>query len=200
VNVTYRQILSLWFGEFNELGMADSFHVGRWWKKDEAFDQALRDRFGAVHTEISAGGRTEWLETVHGKLATVIVLDQLSRNLFRDSPKMYANDPRALSIALEVVDAGQERELWVDERSFFYLPLMHAEDRDRQRQCLELFTAFREELSGAPRQRVEASVRFALDHKAIVDRFGRFPHRNAILGRASTAEELAFLREPGSSF
>jgi uncharacterized protein (DUF924 family) len=195
-----QEILSFWFGELDSLGRADGAHAGRWWKKDPAFDEALRERFGATHEAAARGERDHWLESPRGRLALIIVLDQLSRNMFRGTARMFACDARALAAATEGVRRGVDKDLFYDGRSFFYMPFMHSEDIEVQEQCVRLFEAWRGELDGDLQERVAWNLRFAEQHRDIVRRFGRFPHRNALLGRASTEEELEFLKQPGSSF
>jgi uncharacterized protein (DUF924 family) len=193
-------VLALWFGALDAHGRADESHSARWYRKDPAFDQALREQFGDTHRAVAAGERQGWLDTPRGRLAAIIVLDQLSRNLFRGSPQAFANDGRARALAEEGIERGFDRALATDERAFFYMPLMHAEDLAAQDRCLELFTAWRDEAPAELRDRIAGSLKYAQMHRKVIERFGRFPHRNAVLGRASTAEETQFLSEPGSSF
>lgn len=195
-----QDVIDLWFGPLDAQGLADQEHVARWWKADPAFDELLRARFGALHAELAAGGHSDWLETPTGRLATVIVLDQLSRNLSRGTPAMYDNDERALAIALALIESGEDRTFPTHQRAFLYLPLMHAEDLALQERCVALFAALAAELDGPARQAIEGNLGFAERHRVIVARFGRFPHRNAILGRDTTEAEAVFLTEPGSSF
>lgn len=162
----------------------------RWWTKDPAFDAEVRDRFGAVHAAIERREHEAWLETPRGAEAYVIALDQFSRNMFRDTPRMFASDAQALAAARTAVARGFDQALPPTERTWLYMPFMHSEDLADQDHCVALFQGV-----AAPE-----NLRFAEAHRDIIRRFGRFPHRNAILGRASTPEELAFLREPGSSF
>lgn len=162
----------------------------RWWKKDPAFDAEIREHFGALHQAIEADEREDWLQTARGALAYVIVLDQFSRNMFRDTGRMFASDARALRAAKNAIDAGHDQALSKSERGFLYMPLMHSEALADQERCIELFAA-----NDSPN-----SVKFAQMHRDIVQRFGRFPHRNALLGRESTDEEREFLQQPGSSF
>lgn len=173
-------ILDFWFDQ----------PPARWWKKDPVFDQEIRDRFAALHGELVLGEHDDWLATPRGRLAAIIVLDQFSRNMFRDTPGMFASDPRALEIARAGIARDDDRALSTVERGFFYMPLMHAEDRAAQDRCVELFAGLGN----------KGNHEFAVKHRAIIQRFGRFPHRNAILGRASTPEEVEFLSQPGSSF
>jgi hypothetical protein len=158
--------------------------------KDPALDEAIRTRFGAT---LDAAARCElfaWRATPQGRLAEVVVLDQFSRNVFRDTHRAFAQDALALALAQELVASGQDRMLLPAQRSFAYMPYMHSESGLVHAQAVALFA----------QPGMEDSLRSEVRHKAIIDRFGRYPHRNAILGRTSTPEELAFLREPGSSF
>ena len=170
-------VLTFWFAE-----------PDRWWKKDPAFDAEIRDRFLELHDAIERDEREDWLETPRGALAYVIVLDQFSRNMFRGSARMFVSDARALAAARGAVDRGMDRSLSRDERMFLYMPFMHSEDIVDQDRCVGLFASLQE------------WVRYAEEHRNIVRRFARFPHRNALLGRQSTSEELEFLKQTGSWF
>ncbi|MDI1245105.1 MAG: DUF924 domain-containing protein [Rhodoferax sp.] len=174
-------ILHFWFTE-----LTPKQHFA----KDAALDDTIRDRFGAT---LEAAARCElfaWRATPEGRLAEIVVLDQFSRNVYRDTPRAFARDALALVLAQELVANGQDRSLPLAQRSFAYMPYMHSESALVHAQAIVLFD----------QPCMEDSLRFELSHKAIIDRFGRYPHRNAILGRRSSAEELAFLSEPGSSF
>lgn len=195
-----RQVLDLWFGELDPRGGAPEDRVARWFKKDPSFDALLRDHFGALHGAIAQGQREHWLDRPWTRLAYVIVLDQFSRNMKRDRPGMFAADARALSAARGAVEQGVDRKLPRAGRTFLYMPLMHSEDLAAQDQCVELFAAMASEYEGEQRQSILSNHKYAVMHRDIVARFGRFPHRNAILGRESSPEELAFLEQPGSSF
>jgi len=194
------RVLSFWLGELDEQGLASVEQAGRWWKQDAAFDQRIRDEFEAEHAAIIAGERQAWLRSARGRLAYVIVLDQFSRNMYRGTLRMFAADDQALRAALGGIERGFDRSLPVAARVFMYLPLMHSEDVEVQELCVEQFTALRDELSGPARAQVEQNLEFAVQHRDIVALFGRFPHRNAVLGRESTPQELEFLKQPGSSF
>jgi len=196
----HEEVLAFWFGELDAKGRADQAHAIRWWKKDEAFDREIRERFGALHEAILRGEHEDWLASPRGRLAYVIVLDQFSRNMFRGTPRMFAADARALEVAEEGIARGDDRALAFAERQFLYMPLEHAEDLAAQERCVELFRAWREELPTELRDGLTEALDYAIAHRDIIARFGRFPHRNAILGRESTAEELEFLEQPGSSF
>ena len=196
----YEGVLDFWLGTLDERGLAAPEKAARWWQKDEGFDQEIRSRFGATHAAILSGEREPWLASARGRLAYVIVLDQLSRNIFRGAPGMFAADELALRVAEEGISLGLERALAGDARAFLYLPFLHAEDLRVQERCVSLFSAFHDEVEGPLRERIAVNLRFARRHRDIIRDWGRFPHRNAILGRRSSAEELAFLDQPGSSF
>lgn len=193
-------LLSLWFGPPGPDGRADDAHRRRWFVKDEAFDAELRERFLADHAAIVARRREDWLATPRGRLAYVIVLDQLSRNMFRGTAGMFAHDAQARAAAIAGIDRGDDAHLHPDARGFLYMPLMHSEQLADQDRCVALYTALRDAAEPAHRAGAESSLKFAVMHRDIIARFGRFPHRNALLGRASTPGEEAFLKEPGSSF
>ena len=153
-------------------------------------DETIRARFGAT---LAAAARCElfaWRAAPEGRLAEVLVLDQFSRNVYRDTPQAFAQDALALALAQELVASGQDRSLSLPQRSFAYMPYMHSESALVHAQAVDLFSE----------PGMEETLRFELRHKDITDRFGRYPHRNALLGRTSTAEELTFLSEPGSGF
>jgi len=161
-----------------------------WWRKDPALDGRVRESFGAT---LAAAARCElfhWRTSAEGRLAEVIVLDQFSRNVQRDTAAAFANDALALALAQEAVARGCDLEIDVARRAFLYLPYMHSESPLIHQEAVRLFAA----------PGLEHNLDFERRHKAIIDRFGRYPHRNAVLGRESTAEELEFLRQPGSSF
>ena len=161
----------------------------QWWRRDPVFDQALRTRFGELH---AAAGRSElwrWRATTDGRFAEIIVLDQFSRNIHRDDARAFACDALALGLAQEAVRIGADLEIPPERRAFVYMPYMHSESRLIHATAIELF-----------RERAPGNLDYELRHKAIIDRFDRFPHRNGVLGRASTPAERAFLAQSGSSF
>lgn len=194
------EILDFWFGALEGPYAMDPSRLRIWFGGGPDFDADVRERFGEDVERAVAGELDGWAETARGRLALVILLDQLTRNVFRDTPKMYAGDERALALTREGIERGHDRELRVIERLFLYMPLMHAEDRDAQKQCVELAHRVRDELPAEHRERFAGFFEHAGKHAAVVDRFGRFPHRNEILGRQSTPEELAFLEEHGRGF
>jgi len=174
-------VLAFWFDPATET---------HWWKKSAAFDAALAARFGALHAAATRCELFSWRATPEGRLAEIVVLDQFSRNLYRDSPLAFAADPLALALAQEAVACGADRAVDARRRAFFHMPYMHSESRAIHAEALRLFEAD----GGSP------SLPSERRHKVIIDRFGRFPHRNAVLGRVSSDEEIAFLKTPGSSF
>jgi uncharacterized protein (DUF924 family) len=161
-----------------------------WWKSDPAFDASIRDRFGELHARAAAGELSAWRATPRGRLAEIILLDQFSRNLYRESARAFAQDFAALVLAQEAVSAGALLALEPAERAFLLLPYMHSESREIHVVAERLFRLH------APAENLDFEIR----HKAIIDRFGRYPHRNALLGRPSTPEEIEFLKQPGSAF
>jgi uncharacterized protein (DUF924 family) len=176
-----QDILHFWFDE-----LSNKQHF----TKDRALDAAIRQRFGAT---LEAAARCElfgWRGTPQGRLAEIVVLDQFSRNIFRDTARAFAQDPLALVLAQELVASGLDQSLTPTQRTFAYMPYMHSESPVVQVESVRLFG----------QAGLESNLNFALRHQAIVVRFGRFPHRNAISGRPSSAEEIDFLNEPGSSF
>lgn len=175
------EVLTFWFEEIRP---------EQWWKQDGAFDELIYRRFANLLEKAAKGELFSWRSRARGRLAEIIVLDQFSRNIYRNSPRAFAQDPIALALAQEAIAAGVLQELpQAAERSFLLMPFMHSESRIIHSEAEKLF-----------REYAPANYDYELRHKAIIDRFGRYPHRNATLGRDSSAEELAFLQQPGSSF
>lgn len=191
-------VLVFWFGDDD----ADPLtNAPTWFKKDAAFDAEVHRRFGDALEAAVLGEHEDWKDTPRGRLAYIILLDQFSRNVYRDTPRAFAQDPISLGACREGIAAGDDDGLSIVERWFFYMPLMHAEDRDAQQESVDRFAALAEEAEGTPLADALADAYdYAVAHQDIIERFGRYPHRNSILGRASTPEEEAFLEEPGSSF
>lgn len=178
---TAAEVLRFWFEEATP---------EQHFRTENAFDSIVRQRFGETHAAAERGELADWRDTADGRLAEIIVLDQFSRNLFRGGPRAFASDVVALVLAQEAIRACADREMPALRRAFLYMPFMHSESRVIHVDAERLFRQ-----SG-----LERNYDFELRHKAIIDRFGRYPHRNAILGRTSTPEEMAFLEQPGSSF
>jgi uncharacterized protein (DUF924 family) len=185
------EILDFWFGA------RDSAEYGKtralWFRKDAAVDQSIRARFGGAVETALAGGFDDWA-VPRRALARVLLLDQFTRNIHRGKPQAFAGDSFALGISKAVVANGDDRSLMPVERWFLYMPFEHAEDPAAQQASLELFTRLRDETGlGDP-------LKWAERHAAVIRRFGRYPHRNAVLGRESTPEEIKFLASPRSGF
>lgn len=177
----YQEILTFWF---------DETKPSQWFAKSEIFDQLIIQRFSTVHRQVSQGETAVWRQTIDGRLAEIIVLDQFSRNMFRNDPRSFAYDGMALVLAQEAISSGDSHRLPTPQRAFLYMPFMHSESLVIHEQALALFSE----------QGLEENLKFEKQHRDILLRFGRYPHRNAALGRVSTAEEIAFLQQPGSAF
>jgi len=174
----YQDVLDFWFEEIEP---------AQYWKKDAEFDQLIQDRFGAMQLAATKCELYRWRATPEGRLAEVIVLDQFSRNIFRDQPESFASDSLALCLAQEAIAAGADRAIAPEKVGFLYMPFMHSESVMIHEVAVTLF-------------QTPNMAEFELKHKAIIDRFGRYPHRNEILSRKSTPEEIEFLAGPDSSF
>ncbi|WP_151705298.1 DUF924 family protein [Nitrincola alkalilacustris] len=177
----YQDVLTFWFDELTP---------EQWFVKDQSVDELIKSRFSYFLTAASRVELFAWRESAAGALAEILVLDQFSRNVYRDKPAAFAQDPLALALAQEAIRRGLNQELTAEQRSFLYMPFMHSESRHIHEQAVELFSE----------PGLENNLKFELAHKEIIDRFDRYPHRNQILGRVSTAEEIEFLKQPGSSF
>ncbi|MGO5000648.1 DUF924 family protein [Oceanisphaera sp. W20_SRM_FM3] len=193
-------ILEFWFTELKP---------AQWWQKNKALDKKIARRFGELHQQARAGELYAWRATAEGRLGEIIVLDQFSRNIYRDQPQAFASDGMALVLAQEAIRTGADQELSPQQRVFLYMPFMHSESIKIHEVAQVLFTQNADpsqtsqsnesestsELVGA-----KSSLKYQTAHRDIIQRFGRYPHRNAILGRESSAEEQAFLKQPNSSF
>ena len=177
----YQEVLKFWFEEISQ---------SQWWLKDDKFDQLIVDRFTDIHSRAVRCEFYEWRENAKGRLAEIIVLDQFSRNMFRGSPLAFANDQMVLVLSQEAVSLQIDTLLTPVERGFIYLPFMHSESI----KIHELAEKIYRQKGG------QSGLKWELKHKAILERFGRYPHRNEILGRKSTKEELKFLKQPNSNF
>lgn len=177
----YNNIITFWFTEVEPI---------QWWQKDEVFDSAIQSRFGDLHDQAKAGELYQWRQTALGSLAEIIILDQFSRNIYRDTAASFSTDPLSLALAQVAIAKGFDLELSATERSFLYMPFMHSESKLIHQEAVKLF----EQLGNKNNEDFEHK------HKAIIDRFGRYPHRNAILGRQSSLEEIEFLKQPNSGF
>jgi uncharacterized protein (DUF924 family) len=191
----FEAVLFDWFGPLGLGGLPAPAKRQRWFQGGAAVDAELRERFGA-EVEAALAGRLEaWAATPRGRLALVILLDQFPRNIFRGTPRAFAGDPHALRHAQAAVAAGEDTRLMSIERQFLYLPFEHAEDPAQQARSVALFERLAEQATPALREGLEEALDYARRHRVVIERFGRFPARNAALGRTSTPEERAFLVE-----
>ncbi|WP_263078904.1 DUF924 domain-containing protein [Endozoicomonas sp. Mp262] len=196
MDVDYHEVLEFWFaGEI--LG---SEQRSRWWQKKEAVDLSIKQRFASLIPQVHDGLHEEWAQTPEGRLAAIICLDQFPRNIYRNSAKAFSFDDKALFLTLEGLNSSHDIKLDLLERTFFMMPLMHDESLDSQDRCVEFYEDAVTASSGELQQYLKGSLEFALRHREIIERFGRYPHRNKVLGRQNTAEEEYFLTQPGSSF
>lgn len=196
-------ILEFWFGE-EVSDLDDATIAGRqsslWWGKDESADAEIRQRFEPQVQAAGAGKLDEWKASAEGRLALILLLDQFPRNIYRDTPAMFKFDDHARTLCVGGVETGIDAQLRPIEKVFFYLPLEHSESAYDQAWCVDLMHDLMLEVPEDQTRAFENFVGYAEAHKKIIDRFGRFPHRNEILGRESSAEEIEFLGQPGSSF
>lgn len=176
-----KSVLAFWFDE-----LTPEQHFA----KDDALDAAIRDRFGAMRDLVLASGAAGWRDTPDNLLAAIILLDQFSRNIHRGTAEAFAADPLALSLAMEAIGKGWDRDMPPERATFVYMPLMHAENAEAQRLCIEKFAALD----------LPLNLRFAMDHAVVIEQFGRFPSRNAALGRESTDAELEYLKRPDAGW
>jgi uncharacterized protein (DUF924 family) len=179
--VDYQEIINFWFEEIEPKQV---------WIKDADFDQLIIDRFSELYHQATRCELFKWRELPEGRLAEIIVLDQFSRNMFRDSAKAFAFDSLALALSQQAIALKADEQLEPRKRNFIYLPLMHSESKIIHEYALEIYT----------KNKAFASLEFEIKHKNIIDKFGRYPHRNKVLGRKSTPEEIEFLKQPGSGF
>ena len=177
----YQEILTFWFDECRPV---------QWFKKDTDFDELIRKRFSEIHSQVAQGEKALWRQTIEGRLAEIIVLDQFSRNMFRNDARSFTYDGMALILTQEALKTGELDKLTPQQRAFLYMPLMHSESLIIHDEALKRFSE----------RGMEKNLQSERKHHAIIVRFGRYPHRNSILGGISTVEEIAFLNEPGSSF
>ena len=177
----YKKVLNFWFKELDQ---------SLWWSKDAQIDRLIIERFSKVHTQAIRCELYEWREIAEGRLAEIIVLDQFSRMMFRELPLSYAYDSLALVLSQEAISIGADKELRPVQRSFLYMPFMHSESLKIHQSALNLYQ----------KNGLQSNLDFEIKHKEIIEKFGRYPHRNEILGRVSTKEEIEFLERAGSRF
>jgi uncharacterized protein (DUF924 family) len=179
--MTPQNVLDFWFKEIDRK---------YWFANNPQFDNDLTTRFRTVYQKAFNGELSEWRNSPSGRLAEIIVLDQFGRNMFRGTPQAFQGDSLALRLAREAVEVGDDKRLPIEQRAFIYMPFMHSEDLKAHEDAVQLFS----------QKGLEENLKFEIRHKNIIDRFGRYPHRNQALGRQSTPEELEFLKQKGSSF
>jgi len=177
----YQEVIDFWFTELEPK---------QWWNKSDALDSMIQNRFGSLLNKAKIGELFQWRNTALGSLAEIIILDQFSRTIYRDKPESFSCDPMALVLAQSAISQGLDNELSEAQRAFLYMPFMHSESTVIHVEAIKLFEALGN----------KNNVDFEYRHKAIIDRFGRYPHRNEILGRQSTTEETEFLKQPNSGF
>lgn len=193
-------IIEFWFGP---LAGPEDFNRDRydiWFRNGRAYDAIIRERFGAAYGRACRGELDCWAATPHGRLALILLLDQFSRHIHRDTPLAFAQDSKAQALTRTGVALGHDKQLFPIQQTFFYLPLEHAEDPALQKESVTLFSQLAAAVAPALKPDFEGFLDYARRHRDVIARFGRFPDLNPILGRDSTAEEIAFLRQPGSSF
>ena len=189
-----------WFGSTLDDAAIAAERASFWWSKNPEVDDAIRRRFENYVIKAASEDLTDWTSNPQGRLALILLTDQFPRNIFRDSPKAFAFDSHALALCRDGLDTGCDLELRPIERVFFYLPLEHSELLTNQEQSVSLFEKLVHAIGANQKPPFEEYLDFAVRHRDIIKRFGRFPHRNKVLGRVSTPEELSFLEQSGSSF
>lgn len=190
-------VLNFWFGEPESLDYGQ--YRQTWFVKSTDFDQAVRQQFLSDYEQAAAGQLDHWRKTLRGSLALLLLLDQFPRNLFRGQPRSFATDPQARALSHHLVSTGQDKTLIPAQRFFVYVPFEHSEDIADQDRCVELMQNLVDTVPNLDKG-LKSGLDYALRHREAIQRFGRFPHRNEILGRTSTSEETAFLQQPGSRF
>ncbi len=197
---TIETILTYWFGANPDEAALAKDRADLWWSKNTEVDREIRERFEGSLQHAAEGKLNPWVAEPRGRLALIILTDQFPRNIYRDSPLAFSFDAKALECSLEGIGLGLDRSLHPIERAFFYLPLEHSELLEHQERSVGMFGALVPLVAVEQKEIFEHYLYFAILHRDIVARFGHFPHRNRILGRPSTAEELHFLSQPGSKF
>ena len=194
------ELLEFWFGDDPDDVAVAKAQAELWWGHRQETDELLQARFGAAASAAAADVLDHWAGSPRGRLALILLLDQLPRAIHRATPAAFAQDPKARAVAEQGLESGADRLLRPIERLFFYLPFEHSEDLAAQDRSVELYRELVTSVPPAHRETFAAFVDYAVRHRDVIKQFGRFPHRNQILGRESTPEEKAFLEQPGSSF
>jgi len=198
--MTPAAVLEFWFGADRTAALRDPARSCLWWRKNPVTDAGIRARFATWVAAALAGRLHHWADEPDGLLALVLLTDQFTRNIHRDTPVAFAGDPLALAWCRQGIVRGDDKHLSAAERAFLYMPLEHSEILADQDECVARFERLVGESAAVERGALAGMLDYARRHRAVIARFGRFPHRNAILGRESSAEELEFLRTPGSRF
>lgn len=196
----WQAVLDYWFGDEVDDAVCVQQHSSLWWGKSPAVDAEIRRKFETLLQVLVNGGNRYWLQFAESRLAAIIVLDQFSRNIYRYFPTAFSSDLLALNWSLSGIEAGLDKQLRPIERVFFYLPLEHAENLEVQQRSVSLFQQLLAQVPASQKDVFAGFLDYAERHAAVIKQFGRFPHRNKILARESTPEELAYLDQPGSGF
>lgn len=196
----WQGVLDYWFGDGVDGAQIAEQQAALWWGKSAETDQEIRERFETLLQVLVNGGNRYWLQFAESRLAAIVVLDQFSRNIYRDTPTAFSADRLALNWSLSGIESGLDKQLRPIERVFFYLPLEHSEDLYIQARSVFLFKQLLSQVDDKQKEAFANFLDYAERHAAVIEQFGRFPHRNKILGRESTAAELEYLAQPGSGF
>ena len=194
------EILSFWFGEIDVDGLATAEQAKRWFRASAETDNLIRERFETDLQKAIQGQLTSWEQYPRGRLALIVLLDQFSRNIYRGTAQAFAQDELALSLCLQGIDIGHDLALRPIERTFYYLPMEHAESLEMQDKCVQHYQQLVASLPQAMVKKLQLSLDYAISHRDSIARFGRFPHRNKLLGRASTVAEHEYLSQGGATF
>jgi len=194
------EILNFWFGQNFHHGLPDKSQQARWFSFDPQTDELIRNCFSEDIEAAANGDYAHWCSEPSGRLAVIILLDQFSRNIYRGTAQAFAYDEQAVELVLEGLKLGHDQQLIAAHRIFFYMPLEHSESLAHQKRCLALFQQMYKECNPAIASTIKSNLAYAQQHLDIIERFGRFPHRNAALGRESTPQELAYLQHTSNDF
>jgi len=194
------EILDFWFGQNVDHGLPEKDRQARWFSVDPQADELIRSRFSEDLEAAANGQYSHWCSDPSGRLAVIILLDQFSRNIYRGTARAFAYDAQAVELVFEGLELGHDQQLIATHRIFFYMPLEHSERLSHQKRCLELFQQFYSQYDPAIANTLKGNLAFAQQHLDIIERFGRFPHRNSLLGRVSTAQEVAYLEQTNVHF
>ncbi|MDH5388287.1 MAG: DUF924 domain-containing protein [Gammaproteobacteria bacterium] len=200
MNETIERILDYWFGGFPDAYSADLSRQAMWFEQGYKYDQEIFIEFGAVYQRAIEGELEHWLDIPRGRLAIIVLLDQFSRHIHRGYPEAFAQDEKAQAICLEGIGAGDDFSLHPVERSFFYLPLQHAEDGEKQKWSIQAYNQLLADVPETHQQPYREMLEYAMKHHYVIENFGRFPELNEILGRVSTPEEIAFMENREYAF